>query len=431
MERLDLKEDLLHFAWKHRLLGAELTLCDGSTARIIHPGSHNQLAGPDFLGAQIRIGEALYSGHVEIHIYSRDWDAHGHTSDPNYQNVILHLVYQYNGGGPDVPTAEVANALPTDLLQRYTALQPHDGLPPCHALLPLPKDWPLKLWLGRLTIERLESRHLKIIAINKKNLGDWSETLWQMVARSFGFGSNADAMEALANAIPNRVLGWHKRVPSQMEALLFGAANSLDGEPADEYSQGLKAEWRFLSQKYSLSPSKIPFNWGRVRPHNQPHVRLAQLAAVVAASQNMLGYLVDAAELHTIAQGLQAEASAYWQNHSRLGKSGQGYPSLSKSAVDSVLINAIIPLLYAYGRKEKRDELTEKAMDWMEQLPAEENSIIKTWRSLKIKAENAAESQALLLLKKTYCDQFRCLDCAIGTRLLRDSTNKSGFETVI
>ena len=97
---------------------------------------------------------------------------------------------------------------------------------------------------------------------------------------------------------------------------------------------------------------------------------------------------------------------------------------LSPNSKRLLIINTVIPLLFAYGRHKGDERLCDRSFDLLEQLKAEDNNIVRMWNECGLDVDNAGDSQALIQLKKEYCDRRDCLRCRIGYEYLKKSTNE-------
>jgi hypothetical protein len=277
-------------------------------------------------------------------------------------------------------------------------------------------------WLERMVIERMESRYEQITAIAIKNKFDWIESFHQYLCRNFGFKVNSDAFQNLAEITPLKLLAKHKSNLLQIEALLFGQAGMLSNKYADDYSAALKKEYNFLRKKYNLTPMN-PAWWkfSKLHPANFPTIRISQYAGLIFKSTHLYSKLLDEKDLQNIMSLLECRASEYWKYHYTFENitSQTGERKIGKSSLYNLLINTVIPFLFIYGKEKNQTEYINRALNLLEQLPAEKNRILDKFEELKFNNSNASASQALLHMKKNYCNQKRCTDCSIGVSLIR------------
>jgi len=429
LKKLELmNEDFLQYLWKTRGFDHHyLFTTQGEPLEIIRPGMHNTDSGPDFFNARIRIGSTLWAGNVEVHLRGSDWRRHKHGDDKAYDNVILHVVCEddeplLRSNGEAVPTLELGGRISAEQFMRYRELNESTSWVPCGKQAGQVDSLTRTGWLERLMVERLEQRAQSIVQTLLQNHYDWDESFYQHLARYFGMKVNADPFEWLARTLPYRTIARHRGSLLQVEALLFGQAG-LVPESKETYPVLLAREYRILSRKYELpAPQGHLWKFMRLRPVNFPSIRLAQLAALLHHSPRLFSACMETENADELLQLLNVRASGYWDTHYRFGKiSPQRTKSLGLSAAHTLLINTVVPFLFVYGRRNGEERYCERALRLLEQLEPEQNTIVRSWAEAGLKADSAFDSQALLQLKSAYCDARRCLHCAIGHRLLKNS----------
>jgi len=419
-----MKESILHYVWQNKLFTShDLITTDGEQVEIIDVGRINTDAGPDFFNAKIRISDTIWAGNIEIHTYSSDWNKHNHQSDKAYDSIILHVVSSvdtdiYRADGTRIPQLELR--FPPQIETNYEQLIGEQKWIPCAAKINLIPAIFIQSWKNALLAERLEQKINAIEVLLTESNQHWEEAFYVTLARSFGFGTNSQAFESLAKSLPLSVLGKHKDQLFQLEALLFGQAGLLNLDVYDEYAAGLKKEYDFLCSKYELTPiDKSHWKLLRLRPDNFPHVRIAQFAALVHSSTKLFSKIVENPDIDYLQKLFHCETSAYWNTHYLFANNSVlQIKKLGKLSVNGILINTVVPFLFCYASQKKNEELKGKILQLLERIPAERNSIISNWKSLDLKVENAFDSQALLQLKKQYCDEKKCLRCRIGHKVL-------------
>ena len=430
-----MRENFLHFLWRTRRFDlSNLQTTDGQAFEILDFGEYNRLdAGADFQNAKIQIGDLTWFGNIEMHVKSSDWLQHKHQQNVAYGSVILHVVYENDveistdTEGGLLPCLVLKNRIPEGIYQNYWSILNNEHWIPCqhhfYKVAEITKD----LWLDRLLIERLERKTEAIATALERNKGDWEETFWQFLAHYFGSKVNAEPMEMVAQRVPHLILAKHKNQLLQIEALLFGQAGLLDANFADEYPNALKKEFLFLQKKHSLLPplSKTVWKFSRLRPPSFPTIRLAQLAALVHRSSHLFSKIIDDPMEKASIEGLKTlfdvEMSDYWRNHFMFDTpSVCSEKNLGKNTIDLLLINVVAPFLFFYGSFRKEETMKERALELLESLKAEKNTITEGWQKLGLDIKNAARSQSVIQLKTTYCDKKECLDCAIGVAILKN-----------
>ncbi len=419
-------EDFLQYIWQHQLYLAEGNqTTDGEMVESIKPGLLNIHAGPDFTDARVRIGDTLWAGCVEVHLRSSDWERHGHHTDPAYNNVVLHVVYQhdadtYNARRQKIPVMELL--FDARYLDNYNRLADSKSRIACEADLKTVDAFSLSLWLERLAIERLEQKAGAIMQTYALTGNDWEETLYQRLARSFGFSLNALPFESLAKSLPLGILLKYSDNLSQVEALLFGQAGLLaDENITDTYYLNLRKEYLYLQKKYELVPiDRFLWKFLRLRPVNFPTLRITQFAAFIHRNEHLFSQIIDAKTTDTFEKLFDIKASAYWDTHFVFGKDSlKRSKTFGQTAFRTILINTVVPFLFVYGKARGKDDLCTRAISLLENLPPEKNAILTQWEKLGMENRDAYTSQALLQLANEYCQPRRCLHCTIGSKLVR------------
>jgi hypothetical protein len=421
-------EELLHHLWKFRLFDQlELRTTSNEPIEILKVGEHNHDAGPDFFNSKIKIADTLWAGNVEVHIHASDWKKHEHQHDKSYDNIILHVVYQadqqiYRASGEAIPTLEIKTRIAPSYYRNYLQFKLSNDWIPCEKQVATVPAIVLNASMDRLLVERLEEKSEWIRTVLNLNKMNWEETFYQVLARNFGFKTNAMPFELLAKSIPSLVLARHKNSLLQLEALLFGQAGFLEQHFQDRYPQQLQNEYVFLKQKFKLHPiDNHLWKFLRLRPVNFPTIRIAQFAALVQESIHLFSKIVNAERLNDLKLLLNIDVSAYWQSHYLFDKrSADRKKGLGDASIQNIIINTIVPFLFVYGKAKANETYMERALQFLEELEGESNSIITHWKSLNVPVEKAYATQALLQLKNNYCDQKKCLHCSIGNYLLKN-----------
>jgi hypothetical protein len=419
-----MNENFLSFIWKFQLYQSNSLLFDGEKMEVIHPGELNCDSGPDFFNAKIKVGDTIWVGNVEVHLKASDWYRHGHDKGPAFDNVILHITGQndqavYTSKGRLVPTLELL--FDKTYLVNYNELMVKQKWIPCAERIASIDPIIISSWFSKIGVERLESRTLHILDNLSNTVNDWDEAFYRQLARSYGFHVNSQPFEALANATPYKILKKYSDNLLRLEALLFGQAGLLcDDYSNDDYYVKLKTEYEFLHSKYHLQ-SVEPHVWKfmRLRPGNFPSIRIAQFAALIHQTPSLFSVILDAEHLSLLLEIFTYDVSEYWRTHYTFGNvSHPVRKSMGLESAKIIIINTIVPFYFIYGKKLGLTKYQDKAMQFLEQIEAEDNSLITQWRNLGIKPQNAFDTQALLQLKSEYCDKKRCLDCGIGAKII-------------
>ena len=424
-------EDFLHHVWMNRLYSNPLVGDDGSPVKVLDPGRLNRDAGPDFFNARIRIGTTIWAGNVEIHRRSSDWTRHGHEKDSAYGNVILHAVGKIDAAVHTVRGNRVTTVrldFPEGLYRSYTGLIGSDHWVPCHDRITVVDPLIRGLWLDRLAVERLERKAADVARMFRGNRGEWTGTVYEQLFRGFGYKLNVLPFGMLAASLPYAVIRKHLAHPLLTEALLFGQAGLLSGEPLDEYQEALSQAYAGLKRKYRLEhidPSLWKFL--RLRPAGFPTVRIALLAALLQGRPGLPGDLIAWRNLRGYRALFTATASGYWDRHYVFGKASPHYPkTIGYALKNSLLINTVAPVLFMKGDLEGDERTMAAATGLLERLPPERNAVIRGWERTGLDPPDALNTQGLLQLKNNYCNFKRCLTCRIGAAIIRQAASRSG-----
>lgn len=415
----------MQYAWEHRLLPpGPVATVDGRPLRIIDPGRRNVDAGPDFFNARIDIGGRRWAGNVEIHVRASDWHRHHHDGDPAYDSVILHVVGTDDAvicrsNGETIPQMVMPRR--EDLDRRYRSLVDRADIDiPCAPLIVAMDPLRRRSWLTTLAFERLYDKEERIERIRRDRLGgDYEEATYVTVARSLGFSVNADPFERLALSTPLRILGKHADSQFTIEAILFGQSGLLDAPVAagEPYASELMREYRFMARKFGLrQPVSLGWKMSRMRPANFPHRRIATLAAMIAGGFRLHSRILAAPTADQARMLFLPALSPYWHTRYTFGpESGANAGrTLSRSSAELMVINAAVPVIHAYGTAHGDDMLMERAVEMLQALQPERNSIIDAFARAGLRAESAFDSQAVIQLRRRYCQERRCLACRIG-----------------
>lgn len=423
-----MKEDFLHYLWKFKKFDTlNLKTFDGEEITIINVGQYLELAGPDFFNAQISIGNQKWAGNVEIHLKSSDWYVHHHERDEAYENVILHVVWEHDTeifrkNNSEIPVLELQKYVDVATITNYQSLISPKSWIFCERQLKEIPQFALKNWQERLFFERLERKSKPIFDLLEQTNYDWEAVLFCLLSKNFGLNTNGEIFLKIAQSIPFSIIRKESFEVENLEALLLGSAGLLDSEKEDNYFKDLKFRYFYLLHKYQLEKKIVePVQFFKHRPDNFPTIRLSQLANLYHGQQNLFSKINTSTTVKSIYETFDVSASDYWQNHYQFDKeSPKKKKKLSKSFVDLIIINTIIPLQFAYAKSQGKEN-SEDLIQLLDEVAPEKNAIIDKFSSFGIKSKNAFESQSLLQLKNEYCNKSRCLECAIGMELLKES----------
>lgn len=421
-----MQEDFLHYLWKHKKIDvSNLKTNSNETISIVSVGRHNLNSGPDFFNAQLKIGNQLWAGNVEIHVKSSDWFLHNHETDPNYDNVILHVVWEHDTevfrkNNSIIPVLELKHYTPKLALNNYEKLfSKRLKWINCEDNFASVEDFKIQNWLERLYFERLERKSEDIEQLLKDSKNDWEAVLFKMLAKNFGLKVNGESFLSMASSFDFSVLRKTQSNRTALEAILFGQSGLLEAPIQDAYYSELVKEYSFLKQKFKILNANVaPVQFFRLRPPNFPTIRLSQLASLYNQYQNCFSKIMETETLEALYDMFSLATAPFWESHYTFQKTSK--PSkkvLTKSFVDLLLINTIIPLKFSYAKHQGK-QIDDAIISLVQEIASEKNNIIEKFNSLKKVSTTALQSQGLIQLKNNYCDKNKCLHCAVGNSIL-------------
>jgi hypothetical protein len=414
-------EDLLYYVWQQRIF-TKLPFALGRDLEILDPGTRNFGSGPDFFNAKLKMGDTTWAGNVEMHVRATDWYRHHHDTDPAYNSVILHVVMRDDSRvqRPDGQLLmQVTLPVPDLLVYKYRKLtatgdQRFSSLT-CAARIPQLPSVLITDWKLSLITERMALKTQRVRDLITRDGSSWQEAFYVVLCRAFGTGVNSDACERLARSLPYAYLLKHIDNPLQVEALILGQAGFLQEPlPADEAMfHHLQQEYDFLRSKFQLKPLPAgTWKMGGVRPQAAPPIRLATFAALLASRRDLFSQIFEARSLSRLIELLRVPAP-------KTADLFEQPFSMGTSTIHSLIINAIVPMLLAYGQWSSDKELQQRAMLFLESIPAEQNRYVSFCTSAGLAAANALDSQAWLHLYRNYCERRQCLRCRFGHWMMR------------
>lgn len=421
-----MQEDFLHYIWKHKKFRFNnLETTTGESIVVTSVGQHNFNSGPDFFNAKIKVGDQLWAGNVEIHIKSSDWFLHSHEQDKAYDNVILHVVWEddtevFRKDNTPIPTLQLKDVVDVTMLNNYEKLfAKQNKWINCENDFPSTDDFVLTNWLERLYLERLERKSETINTLLVASKNDWESVFFKMLTKNFGLKVNGESFFSLGQSIDFSIIRKTQSNPHVLEAFLFGQAGLLKQDIENAYYLDLKNEYKFLKQKFGLQNNQVlPLQFFRLRPSNFPTIRLSQLANLYNKHQNLFSKVIELNEVEDFYELFKVSTSDFWETHYTFQKTSKtSIKTLSKSFVDLLLINTILPIKFCYA-KQKGVEIDSEIIKIATAITSEKNNIISAFNNLKKVSKSSLDSQALIQLKTEYCDKNNCLKCAVGNQFL-------------
>lgn len=405
-----MNEKLLSYIWQQKLFNAnELKTQCGKYLKLLSVGTLNTISGPDFQLARIKLDETEWVGAVELHVNASDWFKHNHQNDKAYDNVILHVVYNDDIGLSikNIPVLQLKGLIQKQVIERYSKLKTKTKSLPCESFTTEIDSITIQFWFDRLLVERLENKTKRLSLWLKNTNGDWNQLAYKSLCRAFGQKYNSDAFELLADNLPYKILQKHADNSFQTLSLLLGVSGLI-------YKSGdfnLLKEFEYLNKKYKLNCME-PHQWkfGGLRPPNFPTVRLRQLNTLISA-KTVFSLFYDVAE--------KLNSPKYNPKEFILHTDSKYTEALSQGIFESIVVNAIAPLMFLFSKENNDEDLNEKALLLLHSLRFEKNKLVDRYNFLNLNFNSAAKSQALYELNQSYCSKLACLNCAIGNKILR------------
>lgn len=420
-----MKEDFLHHIWLHKKINVnQLQTCNGEKLEIINFGNYLQTEGPDFFNAQIIIDNQKWAGNVEIHLKSSDWYVHSHQNDKNYENVILHVVWEndmavYNASNSEIPVLELKNYVDSSLVENYLALSQSKSWINCENNIGNVDAFIFEKWKERLYIEKLESKLELVQTLLSESNNDWEYVLFVTLAKNFGLNTNSAIFLEMARKIPFSIIRKEK---NSLETILFGTLNLLHPDFEDSYCKQLYIDWQYLKIKYNLSEIESQHvQFFKLRPDNFPTIRISQLAQLYSKHAFHFAKMNECVSVKELYAFFSASTSEYWKNHYNFDKiSKPSQKNISKSFIDLLLLNTVLPFKFMYSQFYSHQNLDE-LVSILQEIKPEKNKIIDKFTSLNVISANAYDTQSLLYLKQNYCNKQKCLNCQIGVSILKEN----------
>lgn len=421
-----MKEDFLHYIWQFKKFEfTDLKTFQGEDLVILNSGHYLQKAGPDFFNAQISIGGQKWAGNVEIHLKSSDWYVHHHETDVNYENVILHVVWEHDTevfrkDNTEISVLELKKYIPRAIIENYNELATAKSWIYCEKEIQNIDVFIRTNWLEKMYFERLQRKSEPIQKLLLQTQQDWEAVLFCLLAKNFGLNTNGEILMKMAQSIPFSVIRKESDALENLEALFFGRSGLLENDKEDSYFKNLKTQWIYIQEKHQLRKIFLEaVQFFKHRPDNFPTIRLAQLAQLYFSRRNLFSLVLETSSVSGFYSIFTIQVSDYWKTHYQFDReSPKKRKALTNSFIDLLLINTIIPLKFMYAHSQGKD-ISEDLLDLLQEIQPEKNVIIEKFQGFGITSKNAFETQALLQLKNEYCNQKKCMSCAIGLELLK------------
>ena len=427
-EPRQLDELELQAHWFAGDFGRDFTTMAGEAVRVVQFGVWNREAGPDFTDAAISLnGGEPRRGAIELDPDARDWERHGHATNPDYENVALHVFTQAPECEIFTRTAQHRN-VPQVLIDVSRLDEPPNPQPdakPGHCSGPLrelPEEKVREVLFGA-AMHRLRRKSAALARLAELHGPD--EALYQGLAATLGYKSNKLPFTLIAQRLPLKLM---RAVKADADALLFGVAGFLDAPDLASFAPDTRSYLRGLWEKWwpkraeheRLTIARKLWHLGGQRPANHPQRRLAALAQIVRQWPKIRA-LRHACEPDAIHEFFAALSDEYWDFHYTVTSktSPKRMAIVGDSRVTEMLVNVFFPLTIAadpqraIGFKNLPAPLTNRRVEIAALRLFGDQPLAGTL------LKNAAMQQGLLQIYEDFCmrDASDCAACLFPRQL--------------
>jgi len=420
-----MKEEYLHYIYRTKQLGKNFTTTKGLEVEVLDFGFYNHNSGPDFLECKIKLNGKIWAGQIEFHVKSSDWIKHKHQNDSNYNNVILHLVYKHDleikSGKYELPVVELENSINHSHYLKYKSYINSKNWIACQNDIQTVDDFIIFQQKEKALLNRLSRKSKSIINFIESYKGDRKKVFYIILCKAFGTKVNQQAFQKLGEIFDHKIIAKLNYDVVKIQAYLFGIGGFLSQINKDEYFLKLQKEYTYQKQLFNLTEINVAeWKFSTMRPSNFPTLRIAQLSQLI--SNNI--QINESQSVKELSNTFKTNIDNYWKTHYMFGRVGKrNNKGMSENFINLILINVVIPYLFAVGYIEDNENLKQKSFDWLDKIKPETNSILNNWKKLNVEIKSAADSQSLIELKNEYCSKQKCLDCKIGQYLLKSNNS--------
>ncbi len=427
--------------WQQQMV-TNLFTDTGSQIQVVFPGRVSNDAGCDFRDAVFAIDGRTITGDIEVHVRSSQWYGHGHHLDPNYNDIVLHVVLWHdNEAGTVLQNGEIIPlvCLSPFLIRPLSELQ-QETLEARHTMFPClsAKSCIRKESLSRLLTVAGEKRFTAKVALFRNGLrGEKAgQLIFRNMARALGYTKNTEQFERLADKLALNTLEKIKRESSVVnQARILGIAGLLPSQRSglrhwsDECPEveELERTWRSICVTGTMTEADWCFY--RVRPDNFPTRRIIALSHLLCRYRRS-GLLYGMLELvrkasedsghRWIEHGLTITGHGYWMDHYDFGIPSSGSPALlGQGRAGEIAVNIVLPFMCAWAEVNAEPGLREKATDIYFRYPKlGDNHIIRYMKQqLSINPDcklSACQQQGMIHIFKTHCRYRNCSRCPVN-----------------
>lgn len=432
-----MKEEYLHYLWRVKKVPFnKFFLTDGRPLEVLNFGWYNHDSGPDFFNGQIKIDNLLFSGNIELHVKSSDWYLHQHQFDENYNNVILHVVYEHDKdvfvNGQKIPTLEIGGYVDQVHYDKYLSVKNHKSEFPCGADM-THYFYHFREQLDNVLFQRLYRKADGLISFSGE-ASDFSKLLFDSFIKSFGGRANAAAFEMLAANLNHKIFLKESWCKERVEAIVFGVAGFLDDDIDVSHYKMLVNEWELLKRKYNLSSMSLQ-NWktSGMRPWSHPVLKLAQLSGLLKKWSSLIGVnwfeLIE--DVEYLRKLVTPDLGEFWFFHFNFKSNrGRSLFKWSDFQSDLVIINGLVPYLMGMNLSLQKQNFDHGLLNLLENLNPELNVVTKKYLKNGFKCESIADSQAILEQYQSFCKPRNCLNCKVGHKVFEKNSIFNDFVAI-
>lgn len=424
-----MNEEFLYFVWKSgQLLKSSLKLTNGNTIQIHSFGTQNFNQGPDFLSGKVEINGYVWVGHIEMHVKTSDWYKHRHHTDPNFSNVILHVVWEHDlfsfENTENVPVLEINSIISQKVIERYVELKNSIRAFSCYQMFHENYTLNLLAQLDLASIERIQEKSKTIDILIQEHQMDWDWIFYLKLSQYLVGAVNEEAIAELHSIITWPMIQKCSDELYKLEALYFTASGLINKNLESEYIMQLRIEGNHLKNLYKLKIMRSQmWKFLRMRPGQFPTIRIAQLVTLLFYLKRPFQKFMYAENLKEIYRLFEFPVSEFWQSHYHFESKAtdRKHCHIGKGTIDIIIINVLCPIMYKYGEIYCEEKWKNKSLNLLEELSPEKNRIINLWKPFGIVPESAFYSQAMIQQYTKYCIPKRCLECKLGNKIIGTS----------
>lgn len=379
-------ERLLHWIWEQQQFDfQQFCTVDGKEIQLYDPGQHNRSDGPDFQGSQMSIGRLRWYGDVEIHWKLSDWKSHNHHRDPNFNNVILHVVFEETAqqstreDGSSIPTLCLSSYL-SDPLQSFLNQYQQQAQLPCAGQLSFISEEAFQKQLEKAHKEYFEQKVDDLLEFYDPSLPP-SEAWLKMFSVAFfdglGISHNRAPMRKLAHSLISKLGNISSREELREQAFILSGFN-----------------------KRHPSPHNISWKHKGCRPGNHPRSRIQQ-------ASDALWHIYNT----PFEQWMRKNPDQLWDD---IINSIKVTPSLGRERSSILFGTVFLPALYSLGNLFFSEQLKSRSWAlWRSHQAQIPSSLLRLLENTDIPSSHYDRKLGAIYQLRSYCKPRNCQDCEV------------------